>query len=169
MAFLSDITLGQYYPTDSFVHRLDPRTKMFVILIIMISLIAAHSYAKLAISFLLILFIIKVSNLPLKLVLRNLRPFLWLFLITLAFHLFLTEGKTKLFEIPYLSIIITKEGLAGGTIYAFRLAAFVLIASLLTLTTAPIEIADALERILMPLKKLGVPTHEFTLMMTLSL
>jgi energy-coupling factor transport system permease protein len=89
--------------------------------------------------------------------------------ITLIFHLFLSDEGTELTTIPMLDLKITKQGLHGGIMYSVRLAELVLMASLLTLTTSPVEITDALDRFLNPLKKLGLPTHEFTLMMTLSL
>ena len=82
MPFLNDITLGQYYPTESYIHRLDPRTKILVILGIMTVLLIIHGVFKLAATFLVILFIIRVSQVPFLLVIRNLRPFLWLFLLT---------------------------------------------------------------------------------------
>ena len=169
MAFLSDITLGQYFPTDSFVHRLDPRTKIISLLAAMTALVFAHSIFKLGISLFLLIVIIKISQLPLSLVLRNLKPFIWLFLITLIFHLFLSGEGTELTTLPLIGLKITKEGLNGGLIYSIRLAEFVLMASLLTLTTSPMEITDALDRFFIPLKKLGLPTNEFTLMITLSL
>lgn len=169
MAFLSDITLGQYFPADSFVHRLDPRTKIISLLAAMTALVFAHSVLKLGLSFFLLLLIIKVSQIPLSIVLRNLRPFIWLFLITLIFHIFLSGEGTKLMTIPATGFTVTKEGLRGGSIYSIRLAEFVMMASLLTLTTSPVEITDALDRFFNPLKKLGLPTHEFTLMITLSL
>ena len=169
MAFLSDITLGQYFAVDSFVHRLDPRTKIISLLLLMTGLVFAHNILKLGISFLLLIVIIKTSQVPLSLVLRNLKPFIWLFLITLMFHLFLSGEGTELTTLPLIGLKITKEGLNGGLIYSIRLAEFVLMASLLSLTTSPMEITDALDRFFIPLKKLGLPTNEFTLMITLSL
>ncbi|MBC8183105.1 energy-coupling factor transporter transmembrane protein EcfT [candidate division KSB1 bacterium] len=169
MAFLSDITLGQYFPADSFVHRLDPRTKMLSLLAAMTALVLAHSVLKLGFSFFLLFLIIKVSRIPLSIVLRNLKPFIWLFFITLIFHIFLSGEGTELVKIPVIGLTVTKEGLRGGSIYSIRLAEFVMMASLLTLTTSPVEITDALDRFFSPLKKLGLPTHEFTLMITLSL
>ena len=169
MAFLTDITLGQYFPTDSFVHRLDPRTKILAILAAMTALVATHGVPELIVTFFVLVTIVKVSKIPLLLVLRNLRPFLWLFLIMLIFHMFLSGEGTELFTLPIVGLKVTREGLHGGVVYATRLGEFVLIAALLTLTTSPIEITDALDRFLTPLKKLGLPTHEFTLMMTLSL
>jgi len=169
MAFLSDITLGQYYPAESFVHRLDPRTKMLSLLVAMTSLVLAHSVLKLGISLLVLLLIIKISQIPFLIVLRNLKPFIWLFLITLGFHIFLSGEGTELATLPLIGLKVTEEGLRGGSVYSIRLAEFVMMASLLTLTTSPVEITDALDRFFNPLKKFGFPTHEFTLMITLSL
>ncbi|MDW7679048.1 MAG: energy-coupling factor transporter transmembrane component T [bacterium] len=169
MAFLQDITLGQYYPADSFVHRLDPRTKIMGILASMIALIAAHTFWELLISFALLLAVIIISKLPPLLVLRNLKPFIWLFLITLIFHILLFSGGTILATVPLLKIHIYREGLLNGLLYSVRLAEFVLLAAVLTLTTSPMEITDALDRFLSPFKKIGLPTHEFVLMITLAL
>jgi energy-coupling factor transport system permease protein len=169
MTILSDITLGQYYPADSFVHRLDPRTKMLSLLAAMTALVLAHSILKLCFSLLVLLFIINISHIPFLIVLSNLKPFIWLFLITLVFHLFLSSEGTELTTLPLIGLKVTKEGLRGGSVYSIRLAEFVMMASLLTLTTSPVEITDALDRFFSPLKKLGFPAHEFTLMITLSL
>jgi len=169
MAILNDITLGQYYPTDSFIHRLDPRTKVLVILGAMTVFILFHNVIKLVIAFIVILFIIKTSRVPFLLVVRNLRPFLWLFLLTIIFHLFLTKQGELLFTIPYLGVKVTKPGLINGSIYSFRLGILILLAAILTLTTSPMELTDALDRFLKPLQKFGISTHEFTMMITLSL
>jgi len=169
MTILNDITLGQYFPAESFVHRLDPRTKMVTIFISIVVLAFAHNYIELGFSFFLLCGIIFISKIPPQLVLRNLKPFIWLFLITLIFHLTLTSKGEIIGRIPYLGLEISKEGLAGGILYSVRLAEFVLWAAILTLTTSPMEITDALDRFFAPLKKLGVPTHEFVLMMTLAL
>jgi len=169
MAILNDITLGQYYPIDSFIHRLDSRTKIMIILVAMTIFVLTHNIVKLALVFIVILSIIKVSSVPFSLVIRNLRPFIWLFLLTIIFHLFLTKQGKSLFTIPWLSIQITKLGLINGITYSFRLSILILLATMLTLTTSPMELTDALDRFLKPLQKLGISTHEFTLMITLSL
>ncbi len=168
MPFLTDITFGQYFPVDSFVHRLDPRTKLFVILIGMTFLLIASEIIGLASATVFILISIKVSRLPASIVFRNLRPFIWLFLLTVLIHVLFSEGQ-PIMRIPYIDLNITKDGLINGFIYSLRLALLIVFASLLTLTTSPIEITDALETILSPLKRIGVPTHELTMMMTLSL
>ncbi len=169
MAILQDITLGLYYPADSAVHRLDPRTKLAFILIMMTAFMVTLSIVKLAIASVLLVIIIIVSKIPAKLVLKNLRPFLWLFLLTLVFQILLTRSGRLLVSLPLIQINITDDGLRNGLIYSFRLAILICFAALLTLTTSPMEITDALDRVLRPLQRFGVATHEFTLMMTLSL
>lgn len=169
MALLNDITLGQYYPADSFIHRLDPRTKVLVILSAMILFVITQSLVKLVIALISVLFIIRMSRIPFLLVIRNLRPFLWLFIITIVFHIFLTNQGDILITIPFLGTQVTKFGLINGFIYSFRLGILILIAAILTLTTSPMELTDALDRFLKPLQKLGISTHEFTMMITLSL
>ena len=169
MAILNDITLGQYYPTDSFIHRLDPRTKVLIILAAMMLFVLTQSLAKLSIALISVFLIIRVSKIPFLVVIRNLRPFLWLFLLTIIFHLFLTKQGNTLIIIPYLGTEITTFGLTNGLIYTFRLGILILIAAVLTLTTSPMELTDALDRFLKPLQKLGISTHEFTMMITLSL
>jgi len=169
MSILNDITLGQYYPSDSLVHRLDPRTKILTVLCMMTLFVITHSIVKLMAALGVILFIIKVSKIPFLLVLKNLRPFLWLFLLTIIFHVFLTRQGEILFTVPVINTPVSKPGLMNGLIYSFRLGILILLAAMLTLTTSPMEITDALDRFLKPLQKLGVSTHEFTLMITLSL
>ncbi len=169
MAILNDITLGQYYPAESFVHRLDPRTKILIVLCAMTLFVITHSIVKLIIALAVILFIIKASKITFLLVLKNLRPFLWLFLLTIVFHVFLTSQGEALVTVPFVNARLTKPGLMNGLIYSFRLGILILLATMLTLTTSPMEITDALDRFLKPLQKLGISTHEFTMMITLSL
>lgn len=169
MAILNDITLGQYFAADSFIHRLDPRTKILVIFASMAAFVFTYSAIRLAIAFIIILAIIKVSRVPLSLVMRNLKPFLWLFLFTILFHLLLSKDDISSVTIPYINLQISKSGLVNGSLYSFRLAILILLAAMLTLTTSPMELTDALDRFFKPLQRFGVSTHEFTMMITLSL
>ena len=169
MTFLNDITLGQYYPVESLVHKLDPRTKIIVILTAMLFFMIYHNILLLVIVTICIFCIAKIAHLPLLLIIRNLKPFFWLFLFTLLLHLFLSDQTGNIDYIELFGIKISKYGLMLGFIYSIRLAVFILLASLLTLTTSPMELTDALEHFLSPLKKIGISTHEFTLMITLSL
>ena len=168
MTLFSDITLGQYYPADSIIHRLDPRTKLLAGMLLMSGLIASvHSLVLITLSFLLF-FIIALANVPYSLVLRNIKPFLWLFLLTLIIHLFWTSGRI-LIHIPFLNLDMTLEGLVLGLRYTIRLSLFILLATILTLTTSPIEIMDAMEKMGRPLKRWRLPVHEMTMMLSLSL
>lgn len=168
MAIVNDISLGHYYPIDSFIHRLDPRTKILAITFVMLALLFSLNVFVLAcFSAFSILFIL-ISRLPIKLVLRNLRPFLLLFVITLLVHLFWTEGEA-LTVVPVTNWEITKEGLNLGAIYSLRLGLLIVFTAILSLSTSPIELTDALEKMLAPLKKIKVPSHEIVMMLTLSL
>lgn len=109
-----------------------------------------------------------LTKLPVKIISKNLKPFIWLFLITFGIHLLTTEGKT-IASLSVLGLKISEQGLINGTTYSIRLAFLITFAALLTLTTPPIELTDSLERLFSPLKKFRVPVHEFSLMMTLSL
>ncbi len=168
MAFFNDITLGQYYPCESFIHRLDPRTKLICMMILMTALMLSHEPILLGVFAIFSTVIIILSRIPVRFVLRNLRPFVWLFGITLFFHLFWTSGRI-LARIPIIDAEITYEGLHVGLTYSARLGLLIILAAALTLTTSPIEMTDALERLFAPLKRFRVPTHEIVMMLTLSL
>ena len=168
MAFLTDISLGQYYPGDSFVHRLDPRTKLISILCFMTALLLSLEPLVLIGFAILTMIIIKSSQLPVALVLRNIRPFIWLFFLTVVVHLFWTSGRV-IATLPLVNVDITQQGLFLGLIYSVRLMLLIISAALLTLTTSPIELTDALEKMIDPLKRFRIPTHEIVLMLTLSL
>ncbi|MBN1998805.1 energy-coupling factor transporter transmembrane protein EcfT [candidate division KSB1 bacterium] len=168
MAFLSDITLGHYYPSDSFIHRLDPRTKLLATMLLMMTCMISQKPIVLAVFGVILLVAVYLSKIPVRFILKNLRPFAVLFLITLFVHMFWTSG-TILYTVPELNIEITREGLYMGVVYSARLALLVVFAALLTLSTSPIELTDAMEKMLAPLKRLRVPTHEIVMMLTLSL
>jgi energy-coupling factor transport system permease protein len=168
MAFYKDITLGQYYPCDSAVHRLDPRTKLIALIALMTSLLMSFSLVILGVYALGIILIVYISKIPYRYVFRNLIPFFWLFLITMLVHLFWTPGKVLL-DIPFIGVQITKDGISLGIVYSTRLALLIMYAALLSLTTLPIELTDALENLMAPLKKVKVPAHEMALMLSLSL
>ena len=165
---VSDLTLGQYYPGQSIIHRLDPRTKLVAALLLMTALLITNRLVIVPGFAVLILIITALSGIPFTLVLRNLRPFIWLFVLTFLVHLFWTPGET-IFLVPGTSWTVTREGFLLGTQYTVRLAVLIVLAALLTLSTLPIELADALERLIKPLKRFGVPVHEMVMMLTLSL
>jgi energy-coupling factor transport system permease protein len=168
MAFLNDITLGQYYPGRSFLHALDPRSKLLASLILMTGLLVSNQIV------LVLLFVgiagaaVLCSGMPSLLILKNLKPFVWLFLFTFGFHLLATAGESFV-ELPVVGISLTIEGLFNGVLYTARLVLFLVFAALLTMTTAPIELTDSLEKLLAPLKRFKFPVHDFAIMLTLSL
>jgi energy-coupling factor transport system permease protein len=168
MTILNDITLGQYYPSDSFVHRLDPRTKIISLFFLMSGLLISFEPFVLFGFVIIILLALAFSRLPLGLVFKNIRPFIWLFLLTVVVHLFWTRGHA-IAQIPIFGLEITKEGLQLGLIYSVRLALLIILAAMLTLSTSPIELTDALEKLLAPLNRVKAPTHEIVMMLTLSL
>ncbi|HOT97813.1 MAG TPA: energy-coupling factor transporter transmembrane component T [bacterium] len=168
MAFFNDITFGQYFPAASFLHRLDPRSKLAAAFCLTGGLLLTYNLYVLAGMAVLSLLVARSGGIPLPLLMKNLRPFLWLFALTWIIHIFWSDGRV-LWVVPLTSLVVTREGLALGGIYVTRLALLILYAALLTLCTSPLELTDALERMTRPLKRWGVPTHELSLMLTLSL
>lgn len=168
MAILQDITLGQYLPADSLLHRLDPRTKFVSILVLMIAALSTSSFASLLLCCGFLGMAMVLSGLPTSLVLRNLRPFLWLFLFTFALHALLTPGP-PLWRVPYTDLAVTSQGLRRGIFFSLRLSVVIVMASLLTLTTSPLELTGGLARLFKPLRRFGFPAHELAMMVTISL
>ncbi|MGL5206695.1 MAG: energy-coupling factor transporter transmembrane component T family protein [Acidaminococcaceae bacterium] len=163
---LTDISLGQYYPGNSVIHKLDPRTKILSSLAYIIAVFMAAeslSYA-LVIGFLFL--VIAFSRLPFILVLKSIKPLWIIILLTLWIHVFTGQGEV-LWSWKYLTI--TKEGLAMGIKMSLRLVLLLMISSILTFTTSPIVLTDGIEALLKPFKKIGVPAHELAMMMTIAL
>ena len=161
---LRDITLGQYYPADSVIHKLDPRVKLFATLIYIISLFCFKGIAALlaATAFA----VIKTSKVPFKFMVKGLKAIMVLMLITALFNLFLTPGE----PIVQLWIFkITAEGAQNAVLMAIRLTYLILGTSIMTLTTTPNQLTDGLEKSLMPLSKIGIPVHAIAMMMSIAL
>lgn len=168
MAIFQDFTLGQYYPGHSFLHNLDPRTKLLASILLMTSLLLASNYTFVLGIVAVCALGICMSQIPGHFFLKNLRPFVWLFIITFLIHALTTPG-TALITAPFVAVSVTEQGLWSAGVYTIRLGLLIITAALLTLTTAPIDLTDGLERLLSPLKRIRVPVHEFVLMVTLSL
>ena len=168
MAFVQDITLGQFYPEESIVHRLDPRSKLIVLLFIMMLLVIVIKLPVYVIFTVFLFLIVATAKLPFALVFRNLRPFLWLFLITFFLNLIYGQGKI-LWTIPIVHWHITDEALFRAGMYTFRIGLLIVFAAVFTLTTSPMDITDGLAKLFSPLKKLKVPVNEFALMMTIAI
>ena len=134
----------------------------------MILLLLIEHWLTLVLIFLVLGISIQFSRIPFGLVLKNIRPFIWLFLLTLILHLFFTKGRI-LWHLPVLGWPIYAEALEMGFIYTFRLVVLILIATLLTLSTSPVELTDALYKMLAPVKRFGIPVYDLIMMMTLAM
>jgi energy-coupling factor transport system permease protein len=163
---LTDITLGQYYPGDSFLHRMDPRAKIFCTMIFIVAIFLANNLW----SYLLVagftFLAIAMSGVPASLIWKAIKP-LWIILVfTMGIHVLTTPGN-ELFTWKF--IHISEEGIRNGLIMTLRLVFLIAFSSLLTYTTSPIVLTDGIEALLMPFKRFGVPAHELAMMMTIAL
>ena len=164
---LKDITLGQYYPGDTLVHRLDPRTKLILTLIYIVALFTAILYAGYLLVFLFLASSILISRIRLKNILSGLKPLVIIVLITGILNLFYTKGEHLL--VHFWRISIYWEGVETAVFMALRIMLLIAGTLLLTYTTSPLQLTDGLESLLNPLKKLHVPVHELAMMMSIAL
>ena len=163
---IRDITIGQYYPTDSVIHKLDPRVKLVGTIVYIISLFVFRSWVGYVLATLALAAVIKISKVPFKFMIRGLKAIVVLLLITVIFNLFLTPGETL---IQIWKLRITKEGVVTAVLMIFRLMYLIIGSSVLTLTTTPNYLTDGLEKGLNPLKKIKVPVHEISMIMSIAL
>lgn len=161
-----DITLGQYYPADSVLHRMDPRTKLFGTMIYIVSLFVCNSWIAYAIAVAALAAVIILSRVPVSFMFRGLKAILILLLISVFFNLFFTGGEV-IFRLWFIQV--TREGLRTAVWMAVRLVCLVTGASLMTLTTTPNSLTDGLEKSLGFLKAIKVPVHEIAMMMSIAL
>jgi energy-coupling factor transport system permease protein len=163
---IENITIGQYLPGNSLIHRMEARTKILATMIYMVSLFLINNLLGLGLAFLFTIILILLSELPIKFLLRGLKP-LWIILIfTLILNLFFTPGEILAQVGPFR---ITSEGIWRALLMTSRIILLVLGTSILTLTTSPISLTDGIERLLSPGKKLGIPSHELAMMMSIAL
>ena len=163
---LKDITLGQYFPGNSFIHRLDPRTKILSMIVYIVMVFCIGNFAGYGVLALFTAICVITSRVPFKFVLKGVKPIMIFIVITALFNLFLTGGKV-LWKWGFLTI--TYEGVRLAVFMVLRLFFLIMGTSLLTLTTSPIVLTDGLEALLSPLKRIGVPAHELAMMMTIAL
>ena len=163
---IRDITIGQYYPTDSVIHKLDPRVKLVGTIVFIISLFVFRSWVGYVLATLVLAAVIKISKVPFKFMIRGLKSIVILLLITVIFNLFLTPGETL---IQIWKLRITKEGVVTTVFMIFRLMYLIIGSSVLTLTTTPNHLTDGLEKGLNPLKKIKVPVQEISMIMSIAL
>ncbi len=164
---LKDITIGQYYPSDSPVHRLDPRTKLVITFLFIIIIFFVRYYTGYLFIVAFMALTIVLSTIPVKYILKGLKPLIFIILLTFFINVFFTQGETILFEFWILRV--TKEGLRQATFMTLRLLFLVTGTSILTLTTSPIALTDGIEMLLKPLEAIRFPSHELAMMMTIAL
>lgn len=164
---LKDITLGQYFPGNSVIHRMDPRTKLVMLVGYVIALFLAGGPVSYGLLLLFLLTCIRISQIPGKAFLRGMKPLVFILVFTGVLNLFFTQGETKL--LSFWIITITLEGIVRSFYMMARILMLISGTFLLTYTTSPISLTDALESLLNPLKKIRVPVHELAMMMCIAL
>lgn len=164
---IRDITLGQYYPAKSVIHQLDPRVKLVATMLYVISLFVAEGLVGYAVATVFLAAVIRTSKVPFRFITKGLKAVVMLLLITVVFNLFLIDGDLVLWQFGFLKI--TDKGVRTAVLMAVRLIYLIIGSSLMTLTTTPNDLTDGLERLLGPLKKLHVPVHEISMMMSIAL
>lgn len=163
---MREITIGQYIPGNSVVHRLDPRTKIIITLIYMVLLFVLNNFEGYLFPVLFILMASLLSRISIRYMMKGLRPLIFIIALTFVLNLFMIKGRV-IYEIGPFDV--TYEGLYQGAFMVIRLILLIVGTSLLTLTTSPISLTDGIERLLSPFRRIGVPAHELAMMMTIAL
>ena len=163
---IRDITLGQYYPEQSVIHRLDARTKILGTLLYIIEIFLVNSFAGFGLVILALGVLIGISRVPVRFIFKGLKAVVFIILLTFVLNLFMFDG-TVLWHWKFLTI--TYEGLYRSCFMALRLILLIIGTSMLTMTTKPMELTDGLEKLLKPFNRLGLPSHEIALMMSIAL
>ena len=163
---LKDITLGQYFPGNSPIHRMDPRTKLLALILYIITIFIADGLIPYVICAAGLAAVIRISRIPLKLIMKSLKPIVIIIIFTGALNILYTPG-TELFRLWIFRV--TVEGIRTAITMIVRILLLVASTSLLTYTTSPIALTDGIERLLSPLKKVKLPVHELAMMMTIAL
>lgn len=163
---LKDVTIGQFFPGKSIIHRLDPRVKLVLILALIIALFLAEGVVSYALMIGFLLVIIKVSGIPFRMVVKGLKPILFIICFTAVLNLFYTPGE---YIWQYGFLHISREGIFVAVKMVLRIMLLIIGTSMLTYTTSPIQLTDGLERLLSPLKRFHAPVHELSMMMSIAL
>ena len=164
---LKDITLGQYFPGNSLIHRLDPRTKLIALIVYIVALFTAGSWLSYAIAIAFLVSCVAISKIPVKALVRGMKPLMMILIFTGLLNLFFTGGERVL--VQFWRITITLEGVFRAIFMVVRILMLISATFLLTYTTSPISLTDGLESLLNPLKKIHLPVHELAMMMCIAL
>jgi len=163
---LRDITIGQYYPAPSILHKLDPRVKIIGTMVFVIALFMTENVLAYTLAAIVLAGIIYASKVPFKFIVKGLKPILFLILFTVSINVLFTKGH-YIFSLWGINISI--EGLQSAAFMTSRLIMLIIGSSIMTLTTSPIQLTDGIENLLNPFKKIGLPAHELAMMMTIAL
>ena len=163
---LKDITLGQYFPGDTVVHRLDPRTKLLLVIIYIVTLFCAAHVITYAITLAALIGVILASKIKFKVILGSMKPLLFIITLTGILNLFYSQGEPL---VTFWIFTITKEGIWNAVFMVLRISMLICGTFMLTYTTSPIALTDGIEQLLQPLKKIKVPVHELAMMMCIAL
>ena len=163
---IRDITIGQYYPGYSVLHKLDTRLKLILVLAFMVSVFLVTDFIGYAIVLIFLTVFITISKVPVRFILRGLKPIFIIIAITFTLNLFMTQGDVI---VALGALTITKQGLYTACYMALRIILLILGASMLTFTTKPVKLTDGIESLLKPAVRFGVPAHELAMMMTIAL
>ena len=164
---LKDITLGQYFPGNSIIHRLDPRTKLIMLVVYIAALFMAKGWVAYGVLFAALVWVIKISTIPPKSIAKGMKPLVMILIFTGVLNLFFTqEGKLL---VDFWIIKIYSGGISRAAMMVIRILMLITCTFLLTYTTSPIALTDGLEALMNPLKKIGVPVHELSMMMCIAL
>ncbi|MGP7819303.1 energy-coupling factor transporter transmembrane component T family protein [Niallia sp. 01092] len=164
---MGKMLIGRFVPMDSTLHRMDPRSKLLLIFFFICVVFLANNYWTYITLIAYVLLMVLLSKVPIKFIYNGLKPVLWLIIFTLVLHLFFTREGDLVFQYGWIKIY--EEGMRMGVLISIRFFLLIIMTSLLTLTTTPIELTDAIETLLGPLKKFKFPVHELALMMSISL
>ena len=164
---IRDITIGQYYPADSPIHKIDARVNIVITLLYILSLFIIESFIGYAFVIASLAVIIKMSKVPFKFMVKGLKSLIFIIVFTAIINLFVTKGETPLFTVWRFTV--TLEGVYFAIKMCLRIVLLIIGSSILTLTTTPIKLTDGIESLLKPLSKVGVPAHDIAMMMTIAL
>lgn len=164
---LNDITLGQFFPGDSAIHRMDPRMKLILTIVYIVGVFMVSNLLGYLISLLFLYIVVRISGIRFSYLVKGIKPLRFILIFTFVLNLFFAKGETVLLSLGFFTL--TAEALSYATYFALRLVFLVMGTSVLTLTTSPVQLTDGLERLMHPLQRFRFPAHELAMMMTIAL
>ena len=164
---LKDITLGQYFPGDSAIHRMDPRMKLILTIVYIVGVFMVSNLPGYLLALAFLYLVVRISGIKFSYLVKGVKPLRFIILFTFVLNLFFVQGETPIFSLGFFTL--TKEALNNAIFFALRLVFLVMGTSVLTLTTSPVQLTDGLERLMHPLQRFHFPAHELAMMMTIAL